>query len=57
MLGELDLYLTGVFIIGLVIGGLIGKYRERRREEQAKLDEAFRVATVPSEQPLDYINE
>lgn len=55
-LGELDLYIAFTFLIGLVIGLLIGKYKERKRAEQAKLDEAFNIAiTNTIEQPLDYV--
>lgn len=57
-IGELDLYIVFTFIIGLVIGLLIGKYKERDRAEQAKLDEAFNVAvTGNAEQPLDYVSD
>lgn len=43
-IGELDLYVTFAFLVGLVIGLLIGWFKRKECEEQRKLDEAFNVA-------------
>lgn len=58
MLGEFHYYVVVCFFVGLGIGILIGKYREREHAERAKLDEAFNVAiTNTIEQPLGYVEE